>query len=60
MKKIKREAETMIDYKTRANLRMPLLTVKDAIDYFHFHSEINLLIIGTGSQVDVDNKINPW
>jgi hypothetical protein len=29
----KREAETMSNYKTRANLQIPLLTVKDAIDY---------------------------
>jgi hypothetical protein len=29
----KRETLTMSDYKTRANLQIPLLTVKDAIDY---------------------------
>jgi hypothetical protein len=29
----KREAKTMSNYKTRANLQIPLLTVKDAIDY---------------------------
>jgi hypothetical protein len=56
--KIKSEAETMTDYKTRANLQIPAISKTCYSVYFHVHSEINLL--GAGSQIDADNKIIPW